>query len=152
MAKPVTASWSKLLIMVGNGAGPEVFAAPCALISKGISLTADTSDSNVPDCDSPDLPSWVNRVVRSLTAGVTGSGRLALGAAGSGVWRAWFLSGAAKNCRIKIDVPLANDGGYYAGSFVLTAMNITGNESDGKIGVDVTMASDGEVTWVPASA
>lgn len=151
MAKPTTASWSKFLVLVGDGASPEVFTAPCALTAKGIDIRADTSDSNVPDCDSPDLPSWVERTIRSMSGTVSGSGRLALGTA-SAMWRAWMLSGQAKNVRIKIDTVLADDGGYFAGSFLLTGFRLSGNETDGKIGVDVTLVSDGELTWVAASA
>lgn len=151
MAKPTTASWSKFLVLVGDGAGPEVFTAPCALTAKGLDISADTSDSNVPDCSDPDLPSWVERVVRGLSGTISGSGRLALGTASS-MWRAWALNGSAKNVRIKIDVPLANDGGYFAGSFLLTRFRLTGNESDGKIGVDVTLVSDGPLTWTAASS
>jgi hypothetical protein len=153
MAKPTTASWSKLLIMLGDGATPtETFAAPCALTTKGISFTADTSDSNVPDCDDPDLPSWVERVPRGFSAEISGGGRLALGADNLGKWVTWWESGAAKNIRVKLDVPLADNGGHWAGRFVLTAFGISGNEDDGKIGIEVTMQSDGEVVWVDASA
>jgi hypothetical protein len=151
MAKPTTASWTKLLIMLGDGATPtEGFAAPCALTTKGISFTADTSDQNVPDCDDPDLPSWVERVVRGLSAEVSGGGRLAL--ENFDIWQEWWASGETKNVRVKLDVPLANNGGHYAGRFVLTGFTLSGNEDDGKVGIDVTMVSDGEVVWVPASA
>ncbi len=151
MAKPKTASWSRLLVQLGDGATPtEVFTAPCALITKGLSFSAETSDSNVPDCDNPDLPSWVERNVRALSAEITGAGRLALSA--QSPWRTWFMGGEAKNVRIKLDVPLADGGGHYAGKFRLTRLNFTGNESEGKIGVEVTMVSDGEVAWVAASA
>lgn len=150
LARPTTASWTKFLVLLGDGAGPEVFTAPCALTSKGIALSADTADSTVGDCDDPDAPTWVERVVRSLTGTVTGSGLMA--AESSATWRAWFLSGAAKNVRVKIDLPLADDGGYYAGSFVLTGLEQTGAEADGKIRFAITMLSDGEITWVPASS
>lgn len=151
MAKPTTASWSKLLIMLGDGATPtEVFTAPCALTTKGITFSADTSDSNVPDCDNPDLPSWVERTVRGLSGEISGSGRLALESLPT--WRTWFFGGARKNIRVRIDVPLANNGGYFAMGAVLTGFGVSGNEDDGKLGVEVTIQSDGEVTWVPAAA
>lgn len=150
MAKPTTASWTKLLIMLGDGGGTEVFTAPCALITKGIALTADTSDNNVQDCADPDAPTWVERVVRGLSAEITGSGRLAMESFDE--WRTWFLSGDPKNIRVKIDMTLAQNGGHFAVRAVCTGLTISGNEDDGKIGIDVTMVSDGEVTWVPASA
>ncbi|WP_375458887.1 phage tail tube protein [uncultured Enterovirga sp.] len=151
MAQPKTAAWSKLLVQLGDGTTPtEVFSQPCALVARGLGLSAETADSTVPDCDDPNLPSWVERTIRSFSGEITGSGRLALAA--HSMWRTWFLSGASKNVRIKFDVPLADGGGHYVGKFVLTRFNLAGNESDGKIGVEVTMVTDGALAWVPASA
>jgi predicted secreted protein len=148
VAKPTTLSAAKLLIQLGDGASPEVFSAPCGLITKGINFSAEASDTLVPDCDDPDLPSWIERQIRSLSAGISGSGVLATAA--FPIWQAYFFSGAAKNARVKIDTTLANNGGHFAGSFVLTSFNITGELGD-KIQVEIEMASDGEVVWVPAS-
>ena len=151
MAKPKTASWTKLLIMVGDGGSPtETFAAPCGLNTKGINFGAETADVTVPDCNDPSLPAWIERVVRSLSGTVPGSGLLALEALP--VWRAWFFSGAPRNCRIKIDVPLADNGGHFAGRFVITTFNIGAAEDDGKIQVEIELQSDGEVIWVPAAS
>lgn len=149
MARPKTARGSKVLIQLGNGAGPEVFTAPCALETKGINLSADTNDFNVPDCDLPDNPTWTERVVSALSAGVSGNGVLAL--ENLTTWRTWFLSGLAKNIRVKIDVPLADNGGYFAMSSVLTTFNI-GADQTGLITVEVGISSSGEVTWTAASA
>jgi predicted secreted protein len=150
MALPKTASSSKLLILVGDGADPEVFSAPCGLTTKGIAFAADTVDQTVPDCDNPDDPSWVGRAISTLSSTVTGSGILALEALPT--WRAYLFSGLAKNLRIKIDVPLADNGGYFAGSYLLTAFTLGGADR-GKVTLDgVTLVSDGEVTWVAASA
>jgi hypothetical protein len=149
MAQPTTASWTKLLILLGDGEVSEGFAAPCAP-TKGIAITAETSDNTIQDCADPDAPTWVARVARALSAEVSGSGRLALESWET--WKDWMLSGEGKNIRVKIDVPLANNGGHFAMSAVLTGLTVSGNEDDGKIGVDVTMVSDGQVTWVDASA
>lgn len=152
MAQPVTASWSKFIFLLESPAGSGTFVAPCGLTSKGLALTADTADSNIVDCDDPDAPTWTAREVRSLSGEFTGSGLLALGANGSALWRTWFTSGDSRNVRIKRDVPLANDGGHWAGLAKLTALTENGNEDDGKIGFDITVVSDGILTWVPASA
>jgi len=149
MAKPKTAAWYKMLIQVGDGGSPEVFSAPCGLTTRGINFSAETSDTTVPDCDNPSLPSWTERVARALSGSISGSGVLALDA--HDVWRDWFMTGEARNCRLKLDVPAADGGGHYAGRFILTTFNLGASEDDGKISVEVELQSDGEITWVDES-
>lgn len=149
MARPTTLKGSKFLIEVGNGADPEVFGAPCALTTKGINFSGSANEFNVPDCDDPDAATWTDRVVGALSAGVTGSGTLAMEALAT--WRTWFLSAAGKNIRVTLNVPQASGGGYFAMSAVLTGLNL-GAELKGLATIEVTIASDGEVTWVPAGA
>jgi hypothetical protein len=144
MAKPTTLRWSKLSIWPSDGASPEDFTSQvCGLNAKGFSITADTSDSNVPDCDDPDLPSWTERAVRALSSGVSGSGLLAEET--FAFWRAWMLSGEAKNVRIVVD--LATTPGYFVGSYLLTQFELNGSEADGKLGVTLALSSDGPITW-----
>lgn len=151
MAKPKTASWSKLIIQVGDGATPtEVFTAQCGLTSKGISFSGDVNDVSVPDCDDPDAPAWAERTVATKSATVSGDGVLATDHRED--WDEWFQSGVARNCRILIDIPLADGGGYYEGKFLLTTFTINGNQDDAKLTVEVEMQSDGPVVWVDAIA
>lgn len=148
MARPTTLKGSKLLIQLGNGAGPEVFTAPCALTTKGINFAAATNDQNVPDCDDPDAPTWTERVISALSAGVSGSGTLALESLET--WREWFLSALEKNIRVKVDALAADGGGYFAMSAVLTSFNIGGNQGE-LATIEVEIQSNGEVTWVDAT-
>lgn len=149
MARPTTYSAKKLLILLGDGGTPEVFAAPCGLTTRGIEFSKETNDVTVPDCDDPDLPAWTERSVRTLSGSVSGSGILA--AEAHATWRAAFLNTNSVNCRIKIDDTLGNGGGYYAGRFHLSAFSITGEIGD-KLQVEITLDNDGEVTWVDAVA
>ena len=149
MAKPKTASWSKLYISVGDGATPtEAFVRQCGLTSKGISFTSDVADVAVPDCDNPDEPAWSERTVSTKSATVSGDGVLATDHRED--WDLWFQSGVANNCRIEIDIPLADGGGYYEGRFLLTTFTINGNQDAAKLTIEVEMQSDGPVTWVDA--
>lgn len=144
MTKPTTLRWTKLSIWPGDGASPEDFTSKvCGLISKGFSLTAQTSDSVVPDCDDPDLPAWTERVVRALSGGVTGAGLMAEET--FAFWRDWFLAGTSKNVRIVVD--LATTPGYFACAMVLTKFDLTGNETDGKVQISLALDTDGAVTW-----
>jgi predicted secreted protein len=144
MAKPTTLSAAKLSIWVGDGASPEVFAAPCGLTTRGINFSKNTNEVSVPDCDDPDAPAWVERVARDLQAGVTGSGVLALEALDT--WWNFFKNPDAQNCRIVLDDAAA---GRWNGAFQCTGFNVTGSLGD-KVQVELTLASDGEVTWTDA--
>lgn len=149
MAKPVTLRGSKVLILLGNGASPEVFASPCGLTTKAINFESGTNDFDVPDCADPDAPTWTERVVASLSATIPGSGVLSM--ADLGDWRDWFLSGLPKNVQVEIDAPLAEGGGHFAMSAVMTSMDITGNQGE-LATLEVNIASNGPVTWVDAAS
>jgi TP901-1 family phage major tail protein len=148
MARPTTYSAKKLLILLGDGGTPEVFAAPCGLTTRGIEFSKETNDVTVPDCDDPDLPAWTERSVRTLSASVSGSGILA--AEAHATWRAAFLNTNSVNCRIKIDDTLGNGGGYYSGKFHLSAFSITGEIGD-KLQVEITLDSDSDIVWTDAT-
>ncbi len=150
MAKPTTARWSKLLIQVEDPASPGTFVAPCGLTTKGLNRPAQTSDTNVPDCDDPDLPSWTERVVRALSASVSGSGVLALESLD--IWDGWFAVGDTRNVKVTLDVPLASNGRSWLIPMVLTTFNLTGNESDGKMQVSIELQNDGAIVTTPAAA
>jgi Phage tail tube protein len=147
MTQPTTLKGSKVLIVLGNGASPEMFAAPCGLTTKAINLSATANEFNVPDCDDPDLPMYTERVISALSAGVTGAGSLALEAYDD--WRNWYFSAQPQNIRVVIDAPQAKGGGYYEMSAVLTAFNTIGNVGE-LATIDVTIASNGEFKWVAA--
>lgn len=149
MAQPTTVNGSKLLIMLGDGNSPQTFVAPCGLTTKGINFAAASNEFNVPDCADPDAPMWTERVISALSAGVSGSGIMAMESYDE--WRNWFLSGLSKSVHVSINEPLAAGGGYYSMRAILTGFNTTGNQGE-KINLEVTIQSDGEVTWVPASS
>lgn len=144
MAQATTRSWSKLTIWPGDGVSPEVFTSKvCGLTSKGFTLSSETSDTAVPDCTDPDLPAWIERVTRSSSAEISGSGVMAEET--FAFWRDWKLDGSAKNVRVMLD--LVTSDGYFAGSFLLTNFELTGNQDDGKVNVSLTLQSNGEVDW-----
>lgn len=143
MAKPTSFRWTKMSIWPGDGADPEDFVSKvCGFTAKRFSITLKTSDSEVPDCDNPDDPTWVERVGQALQSGFAGSGVMA--AETFAFWRDWMLSGASKNVRIVIEL---NAIGYFAGAYLLTNFELTGNQGDGKVNVSIEAASDGPVTW-----
>ncbi|MDD2870324.1 MAG: hypothetical protein PHN62_17290, partial [Neomegalonema sp.] len=99
MAKTV----DKLLILVGDGATPEVFKSPCALNSRSIQFSAQVQEDQVLTCpgSDPDAfdpePGWIEKVKTALSASARGSGKLA--ATDKPMWWDWF-TGGEKNIRI----------------------------------------------------
>jgi Phage tail tube protein len=148
MAQPTVFNGSKLYISLGDGGSPEVYTTPCGLTSRGLTLTKDTNDTPIPDCDDPDAPVWVGRSVTTLSGEATGSGVLA--AEALPVWQDAFNSTVAVSARIGINAPPANNGGYYQGMMHLTSFGLTGDLGE-KVQVAVTLQSDGILTWVPAA-
>jgi hypothetical protein len=149
MAKPDTMRGSHLLILLGDGASPEIFASPCGLTTKAINMEASTNDFNVPDCADPDAPSWTERIVDALSAAVPGSGVLNLSDLAD--WREWFLSGLPRNIQVSLNESLALGGGYFEMSSVLTTFNLSGNQGE-LAQIEVAIQSNGEVTWVDAAS
>lgn len=144
MALPTTLSAAKLSIWIGDNTSPGVYANPCGLTTKGINFTATANDVTVPDCDNPDAAAWVGRVVESLSAGINGSGVLAMESLAT--WWAFFLDAAPKRCRVVIDDSTGTFGGRFEGNFICTTFNVTGNQGE-KINVEVAAQSDGAVAF-----
>jgi hypothetical protein len=137
MALASTLKFSQFLIKLGDGATPEAFNAPCGLNSRGFKRTAATSDVNVPDCDNPDAPSWLQRDVTSLSGELSGAGVVA--DEDFDVWENWLGNPAVSK---NVQITLGNR--VWLGPMKLTQLDITGalgkrNE------VAVTMMSDGPI-------
>lgn len=130
----------QLLIKVGNGATPEIFAPLCLInTERGIAWGSEATRGVTPDCDpvTPDAPDWQWSEVDGLMATITGAG--SLHRPNVPTMDAWYRSGAAKN----IQVWLGTDG-YWEGAFKLTQWEVTGNKT-GKAQASVTLESDGIV-------
>jgi predicted secreted protein len=137
MAKAQTLPFSKFLVLVEDPAAPGVFKAPCGLNSRSYNRTANTNDTNVPDCDDPDAPSWLERDTVSLSASISGAGVVA--DEDYDVWEAWFNSGGPRNVQVKLGTRTAT------GACKLTKLNLTGQRGQ-RTTMDVTLDSDGEMS------
>lgn len=131
-----TLKFSQFLIELGNGAVPEVWAAPCGLTSRGFSRTAATNDTNNPPCDDPDAPSWLERDVVSLSGSLSGSGVVA--DEDYDVWETWFNGAVSKNVRITLGTRT------WIGACLLTKLDITGSRGK-RTELSVSIDTDGEM-------
>src|SRR5262245_42004282 len=142
MAKPTTFPFKDLIILIGDGATPtEGFTAPCGLTTKNFELSANSNEVQVPDCDDPDAPAWIERVVATMTGDIAGNGVMAKES--FTLWRDWALQGVTKNARVQI---VGTGMGYYGGAFILSSFAISADLGD-KVQVDIAMDSDGQITW-----
>lgn len=142
---------TSLLVQIGDGADPEVFAHDCLInTTRGIQFQSQTNRQTLPDCDAPDALAWQSLSKDGLTATINGEGTLHTVSIKD--WAEWFGGNDGKNIRVLLNgVTLANGGGHWAGSFKLTGWQVTG-ERNQHATASVTLESDGPVTWVDAAA
>jgi Phage tail tube protein len=136
MTQASTLKFSQFLIQIGNGATPEVFASPCGLNSRGFSRTAATNDTNVPDCDDPDLPSWLQRDVVSLSGSLSGAGVVA--DEDFDTWETWFDGATSKNVKITLGSRV------WIGPCILSKLDITGSRGK-RVEFTATIDTDGKL-------
>jgi hypothetical protein len=148
VAKPTVLTHKNFFFRIGNGLTVETFVAPCAFTGRALDFAGDTVDTTVPDCDDVDAPVYVERVLSTKSATVTGEGVLSMG--DLAMWRAFFEARESRNCRIVFDLTGAQGGGYYQGKFILTKFTPS-SERSGKTTISVELKNDGDVTWVNAA-
>lgn len=137
------------LIKIGDGGGPETFAAICGIEGVTINRTANTNDRFRRDCAKPGQPA----VRRSRTTGkqmdITGTG---------GVDKASIASfdaalGVVKNYQIELYQYDGTDTGTlmgtFTGAFNMTSSNMSLDANGDSTG-EITLASDGTWTWTAA--
>ncbi|MFG1238006.1 phage tail tube protein [Xanthobacter autotrophicus DSM 597] len=142
MTQGISASGRKMLVKLGDGASPEVFAAPCAMTSRGLNRTKEVNASTSPDCDDLDAVPWTEQEVLSRSWAVSGSGKILK--AHVAIWDDFFDLDTAKNLQVDITFSDATVR-RYSGAAHLTEFNITGEDGD-KVTYDVTLTGDGPLT------
>lgn len=148
MAKPKTVKGTKVRLLQGNGATPEVFTGFCGLTAKSINFQTNTNETFVPDCDNPDAPQWRELSKSGRYVSLSGSGLLNMASLAS--FQAAYDEDETATYRFEIAVPVLEHGGHWEGQFMLTNFQITGN--DGELTqAEITLESSGEVVWVPAT-
>lgn len=144
MATLKNASGVKLLLKLGDGASPEVFAAPCSInTDRGIQFTANENTFTIIDCADPEAVAWLDSEIESLRVSASGSGMLNTPDVDD-FWE-WWESGESKNCQLIVDVLAANGGRIFEGGFKLLSFEINGSRGS-KMEVSISFASSGPVT------
>ena len=140
---PEVVSGSQLLIQIGDGADPEVFAHRCMInTTRSISFTASMINDNIPPCDEDhaDDPAWTSSEVDTISCAIEGAGFF--DAIGDDFFFDWMSSGAAKNIKFKVNKPGAST---YTGAFRCSNFAISGDRKS-KATNTISLVNDGPVT------
>lgn len=143
MTEATTISGGEFLVLLGDGADPEVFTAPCGLVTRGFSQTKAVNETIIPDCSDPDTATWAVRDAASFSGSISGAGVLATESLSA--WQAFFASSSSKNVKIQ-----AGSAGHWVGKFHCTKFDI-GGENKKRSTVSIELQSDGVATWTSGS-
>ncbi|RWR08525.1 hypothetical protein D2T33_15630 [Sinirhodobacter populi] len=150
MAKPTTFAGSVVAIFLEDADNPGQFLRPCGLNSHTVTFTKNMQEVDVPDCDDPELASWIERGVQSLDFSANGSGILAEEAVDN--WWDSFNTTESINARVYIGKPTDTvNGRYWAGKVHVSNFEVTG-ERGNKAQVSVSIVSDGEMVYNKVTA
>lgn len=143
MAKPTTAKFSELQILIEGVPNSGIFDVVCGMTSKGIQRSAQTNSTSVPDCEDEDAPAWEEKAVNSLSVTASGSGVWA--SENHGVFLDWFYSGTTRNIKVRHLNAGPGTPEYEEGPALLTALNNTVDRGN-KVQAEVTIEFDGQPT------
>lgn len=141
MAQATTIKFGKQSILIGDGASPtETFSAPCGFTQLTRTINITLQDVNIPDCNDPDLASWLASDEESRQMIVSGTGVLSEEALPT--WDQWSIEGGEKNVRWMRTTVSATLNGYFAGPGVLASYEESGQRGQ-RYQVSVTINFNG---------
>lgn len=129
-----------LLIKIGDGALPEVFANLCGLKARSFNLSANEVDTTIPDCNNPggavQATSEPGIVKRAFTGG---------GAFVSGATQAILMAHVRNGTSFNAEVIVPGDGAY-KGSWMVSDFDFSG-EMEGSMEFSATFSAAGPLTF-----
>lgn len=116
MSDPVVFEAQSILLKIGDGESPEVFAHDCMInLNRSISITKSMVEEVLYDCDDPDKPGTVYRLAQSVSLSASGTGKTHKTSLRAML--DWALSSAAKNVKIEL--------GGAGGALIQTGLHLT---------------------------
>jgi hypothetical protein len=153
MAQAVGYKFGKSYILVSDMATPTpAFVAPCGFESLTMTVNIETETTNLPDCTNPDLAGWLAIAATSKQMTLEGEGVLDTSA--MKIWRDIFMNNTPYvtddvPMRLFIDLNVANNGGRFDGTAVLTNWQQNGRRG-GFWQFQVAAAFSGKPTFTAA--
>lgn len=145
MAAVNTTRWSKLVLKVGDGASPEVFAPLCSInAARGINFTSNLTEEAIPDCEDLEMLMWMIREKVSVGVEVSGGGKIHKPNVKTFV--DWQLSKDTKTCQIVLDDDDADNVITFEGEFHLETFSMTGDPGSPTVSGEIALKSSGEIT------
>lgn len=139
----------RLIVQLGDGDDPEVFAHTCGANTFGITLSNNLGENTVLDCDDPlDVPAVITRHLESQDTSVTISGMVTTEAWPT--WRGWADDGVEKNIKMLLDESAVNNGGFWTLPAFLNTVELS-KEGSGKVTFTATISGAGQRTWTDAT-
>ena len=130
-----------LLVKIGDGASPEVFANLCGLNSKTMTINNSMIDVTTPDCTTPGGALWAENLGGLKSVSISGDGFFEDSATELRMNTVAMQADAKAN--FTVTVPAF---GTYAGSFYIESLEF-GGETEGGVTYSVTLSSTGAVTF-----
>ncbi len=125
MAQAQTLRFGEQLLLWGDGASPtETFTPLCGFTSLELTVNIETATTNVPDCDDPELPAWLetDEVSKQMQLGGTG----VIDANVLDEFNDWILTGGERTFRWLTQAENGAANGYWEGRGILTTYGQTG--------------------------
>lgn len=129
-----------LLIKIGDGATPEVFANLCGIKTQSFNLSASEVDTTTPDCTNPG-----NAVQRTVEPGIVNRTFSGTGAFVSGGTQA-ILMGHVRNATVFNAEVIVPGDGEYAGPWMVSEFEFSG-EMEGNMEFNATFVAAGPLTF-----
>lgn len=149
MAKPTTYKGSLVAIYLEDPDVPGTFIKPCGLNRHSVQFTKNAEEVEVPDCDDPEAPQWIERDVRSLDMSANGEGILA--AESINDWWNAFNTTDTVNARVYVGAVNDTQNGYFwAGAVHVNNFQVEGQTGQ-RATVTIGVVSSGEMVFTPVS-
>jgi hypothetical protein len=119
----------QLLIKIGDGGDPEVFAHTCLInAARGVAFKTNLTTTEVADCADQSKPAKVIKKAKSIDFTITGAGKTDA----PSVWAflQWWQSGAPKNIIVDQNLTGAAGGFSGAGPAILSDFKLEGTRGD----------------------
>ena len=151
MAKATTARFGTIVVQVETAVA-GTFISICGVTKREFNMDKNLNDFEVPDCSAPEAPAWVERVVKSISSGMSLGGVVAKESLPT--LMELFMANASRQMRLRFigfgtgagTPDLQASGNYHFKSLKLQS------DADGLAEITLSLESDGEIVVASVAA